>query len=133
MYEPEIHVSNVYHLNRAKLERPPTDDVMGVLLRELSDARPPDQRDGMPIAECSGVSSKPPGQVQQAEGQGNLQIGTQDGGTQIAHGNHNVQIADFQLIVQLGLKPPPPTGLRGVAFRFRHVAMVGLLIIAFLC
>lgn len=133
MYEPKINATNVHRLYRGEPKSPPTNDVMGVLLRELSAARPPDQCDPTSVHERNDAAANFTGPQQRAQGQGNVQVGAPGGMTQIARGNHNVQIADFQLVVQLGLTRPPRPALRKLVFRFRHIAMVGLLVVAFLC
>lgn len=133
MYEPKINTANVHSLYRGEPKSPPTDDVMGVLLRELSDARPPDQCDRISVPDRNEANAEFTGPQQHAQGQGNFQVGAPGSMMQVARGNHNVQIADFQLVVQLGLTQPPRLALRKPVFRFRHIAMVGLLVVAFLC
>lgn len=133
MHEPEFQASNVHRLNRQAIKEPPASDVMGVLLRELSDARPPDTSGKAAEPESATATVSMPQPLQQAEGHRNLQIGGNECVGQIARGNYNVQIADFRLIVQLGLSPQPTTPSRRRVLKFRHFAILVLLVGAYLC
>lgn len=134
MHQPEISSRKVHYLHGTTPLRPSDDDMMRTLLRELSDARPVDSVERTPDKVC--VSQ--PGQnmaerAQQAHGQGNIQISSHDVIAQTVQGDNNIQISAVQLIVQLAPDQQQSAVLNRLVFRLRHVAALGLLVVAFLC